>query len=81
MRKELKKFIGPEGKRELVIFQSHGGLFYFQEFFEAVEDLRPFGGGVETFWSPGWQSGLNEMALEAERDAVAMTPWLRSPSA
>jgi hypothetical protein len=50
--KLLQRFPSPEGKRWIELRQQSDGLFYFQEFYEASEDIPDY--GSETYTSPGW---------------------------
>jgi len=76
-RQLLKRYESPDGKRWVGLYKRADGFFCFQEFFEATEDLRHLGYGVETFESPGWESGLFDSAEAADEEARKMTPWLR----
>ena len=74
----LQRYPSPNGKRWIDLYERHDGRFYFQEFYEARDDLPDY--GAETYTSPGWTSGLYESAEAAERDLYKMVPWLSENS-
>jgi hypothetical protein len=78
--REIKSFISPDAKRRLHLYERANGFFSFEETYEDYDDLTEFGMGIEAYWTPGYQSGLYESAEAAERDALAITPWLRQTS-
>lgn len=76
--KLLQRFPSPDGKRWIDLYEQPAGLFYFQEFYEARDDVPTY--GAETYTAPGWRSGLYEHAAAAETDLRKMAPWLHEDS-
>jgi hypothetical protein len=76
--KLLQSYPSPDGKRCIELRQQPDGLFYFQEFSEAADNVPVY--GAQTLTSPGWKSGLYKSAAAAEADIQKMTPWLSERS-
>jgi hypothetical protein len=76
--KLLQRFPSPEGKRWVDLYERSDGQFYFQEFYEARDDIPDY--GAETYASPGLASGLYRQREEAESDLRKMAPWLHEDS-
>jgi hypothetical protein len=72
----LERFIAPGGTRWVDLRVRPDGLFFFEEHFEDRDETPGY--GVETFITPGWQSGLYERREDAARDLEKMAPWLRT---
>ena len=72
--KTLQTYPSPDGKRWIELRQRPDGMFYFQEFYEAIEDIPGY--GPQNYTSPGFASGLYETFEAAESDLIKMTPWL-----
>jgi len=72
--KLLQRYPSPDGKRWIELRERPDGLFYFQEFHEAIDNIPVY--GSQTYTSPGWKSGFYERAEAAETDLQKMTPWL-----
>jgi hypothetical protein len=73
----VETFTSADEKRRLHIFEREDGFFVFAEEYEDSEDMTEYGMGIDVFWSPGWESGLYGTVEDAEREARAVTPWLR----
>ena len=76
--KLLLRYPSPDGKRWIELRERPDGLFYFQEFYKAIDDVPEY--GTMEYTSPGWQSGLYESPEEARSDLQRMTPWLQENS-
>ena len=76
--KLLEKYPSPDGKRWVELRERPDGMFYFQEFYEARDDVPDY--GAETYTSPGWKSGLYQTLESAEGDLRKMAPWLHENS-
>jgi hypothetical protein len=76
--KLLQSYPSPDGKRWVELYERSDGRFYFQEFYEARDDVPDF--GAETFVSPGWKSSLYQDRKSAEADLLKMAPWLHEDS-
>ncbi|MBK8545340.1 MAG: hypothetical protein IPL62_18500 [Caulobacteraceae bacterium] len=78
---EVKRIPAPDGRREVVILRGpHGRYRYdalrWRKYYEPSDaDDGPVAGG---WWDCENQSGLYETASDAEGEARAATPWLRS---
>ena len=72
--KLLQRFPSPDGKRWIELHQRPDGMFYFQEFYEAIDNSPHY--GSQTYTSPGFRSGLYASAKAAEDDLRKMVPWL-----
>ena len=49
--KTLQTYPSPDGKRWIELRQRPDGMFYFQEFYEAIEDIPGY--GPQNYTSPG----------------------------
>jgi hypothetical protein len=76
--KLIQRFPSPDGNRWIDLYENPAGLFYFQEFYEAGDNVPVY--GAETLRSPGWKSGLYRHAEAAESDLRKMAPWLHEDS-
>jgi hypothetical protein len=76
--KLLQRFPSPDGRRWIDLYEKPDGLFFFQEFYEARDDVPNY--GTATYTSPGWKSGLYRHAEAAESDLRKMAPWLHEDS-
>jgi hypothetical protein len=74
----LQTYPSPDGKRWIELRKRPDGRFYFQEFYEATDNVPEY--GPDTYTSPGWKSGLYESAAAAESDLQKMAPWLSEKS-
>jgi hypothetical protein len=74
----LQRFPSPDGERWIDLYENPDGLFYFQEFYVARDDIPNY--GTETYTSPGWKSDLYQSAKAAESDLQKMAPWLHEDS-
>jgi hypothetical protein len=75
IRREIKTFDRPDGKRRLAIIERTDGCFEFIEDGEQYEDYIK-----EYYRAPCYFSGIYGTAEEAERDARLIIPWLREIS-
>ena len=80
MMREIKSFTSPDEKRRLHLYDRENGFFSFEETYEDYDDLSQFGMGIQSYWTEGYESGLYDSAEAAEREALAITPWLREIS-
>jgi hypothetical protein len=69
--KTIKSFASADGKRVVDIVARYDGCFQFFEHVEKTVD-------GETYWAPGWMSGIYLTVELAERDAIAELPWLKN---
>ena len=76
--KLLQRYPSPDGKRWIDLYEQPDGLFYFQEFYEARDDVPTY--GTATYIAPGWKSGLYQRYEAAESDLRKMAPWLHEDS-
>lgn len=70
----VKVFEETDGKTRLYIFKRDDGLHWFGV--EAERDYE-FEGNIFTHWLPIYGSGLYENLEAAEKDALAIFPWIR----
>jgi hypothetical protein len=72
--KTLQTYPSPGGKRWIELRQRPDGLFYFQEFSDAADNVPEYGPATNT--TPGLRSGTYQSLEAAESDLVKMAPWL-----
>ena len=75
--KIVKSWVSADGLRRVEIVARDSGLFAFSEEVLTFEDLSDIGQESFTYWKPAFESGYYQALADAERDALAMTPWLR----
>jgi hypothetical protein len=76
--KILQRYPSPDSKRWVELRQQADGLFYFQEFAEAPDNVPEYGAQTNTL--QGLRSGTYQSFAAAESDLQKMTPWLCAKS-
>lgn len=73
----VRTFDSTDKKRRVIISERDDGAFTWVEWFENTEDMTEYGLGITVSWCPIEWRGIFGSVDDAEREARAVTPWMR----